>query len=363
MSRCRNQDDYNLKITHVHPDSKTLGSRHLELRCKYKPSHGFLRRHLIREISTSLRAHDLTPHPRTRDRWSPYIFYYYFSGGETEFTRYCGHYWPIVPASDDKGNCGAIGGMNIGRGNRSTPRKPAPVPLCPLQIPHDLTWARTRAAAVGSQRLTAWAMARQVLTLLLFFIQSRFHVTVFDHLAVPSSHIFSLTKEQRYIRLTLYCRGGRNRAPQVSISLQVSLHDPIQWLRAEAKTDARCYITHKLESIIVDSLVSLALQTHRAFGSGWPQSRTASEAIHRLQATVSTHCISPLPRNVTSEDAVPLKLCFLREMWRKTLPNILFGLKNKDRRLVLHDDAITTVRTRRYVCVSDKSRVLISGAE
>jgi hypothetical protein len=29
------------------------------------------------------------------------------------------------------------------------------VPLCPPQIPHDLTWDRTRAAAVGIQRLTA----------------------------------------------------------------------------------------------------------------------------------------------------------------------------------------------------------------
>jgi hypothetical protein len=55
--------------------------------------------------------------------------------------------------------CGAVGGKRIGRGNRSTRRKPAPVPLCPPQIPHDLTWARTRAAAVGSRRLTAWAMA------------------------------------------------------------------------------------------------------------------------------------------------------------------------------------------------------------
>jgi hypothetical protein len=44
--------------------------------------------------------------------------------------------------------------------NRSTRRKPAPLPLCPPQIPHDLTWYRTRAIAVGSQRLTAWAMAR-----------------------------------------------------------------------------------------------------------------------------------------------------------------------------------------------------------
>jgi hypothetical protein len=46
-----------------------------------------------------------------------------------------------------------FGGL-IGRGNRSTRRKPAPVPLCPPQIPHA---ARTRiwAPAVGNQRLTA----------------------------------------------------------------------------------------------------------------------------------------------------------------------------------------------------------------
>jgi hypothetical protein len=50
--------------------------------------------------------------------------------------------------------------MRTDRRNRSTRRKPAPAPLCPPQIPHDLTWARTRAAAVGSRWLTAWAMAR-----------------------------------------------------------------------------------------------------------------------------------------------------------------------------------------------------------
>jgi hypothetical protein len=50
--------------------------------------------------------------------------------------------------------------MRTGRGNQSTWRKPAPVPLCPPQIPYDLTWDRTRAAKVGSRRLTAWAMAR-----------------------------------------------------------------------------------------------------------------------------------------------------------------------------------------------------------
>jgi hypothetical protein len=57
----------------------------------------------------------------------------------------------------DEGDCGEISGMKIGRGNRSTRRKPAPVSLCPPQIPHDQTRARTWVAAVGSQRLTASA--------------------------------------------------------------------------------------------------------------------------------------------------------------------------------------------------------------
>jgi hypothetical protein len=62
------------------------------------------------------------------------------------------------PRMIDDDEYGVVGGMRIGRGNRSTRRKPAPVPLCLPQIPHELLWARTRAAAVGSRRLTAWAM-------------------------------------------------------------------------------------------------------------------------------------------------------------------------------------------------------------
>jgi hypothetical protein len=57
---------------------------------------------------------------------------------------------PIVPDPGDYD--GEIGGM-IDRGNRSTRRKPAPVPLCPPQTPNTARM-RTRAAAVGSQRLT-----------------------------------------------------------------------------------------------------------------------------------------------------------------------------------------------------------------
>jgi hypothetical protein len=54
----------------------------------------------------------------------------------------------------DDDDYGAVGGMSFGRRNRSARRKPAPMPHCP-QIPHDMTWDRTRAAAVESQRLTA----------------------------------------------------------------------------------------------------------------------------------------------------------------------------------------------------------------
>jgi hypothetical protein len=68
-------------------------------------------------------------------------------------------YYPIVPAPGDCED-GEFGGMKIGRGNRSSRRKPAPAPLCPPQIPLEQTRAQTRAAAVGSQRLTSWAMAR-----------------------------------------------------------------------------------------------------------------------------------------------------------------------------------------------------------
>jgi hypothetical protein len=68
--------------------------------------------------------------------------------------------WPIVPAPDNNDDgCGAVGGMS-GRGNRSTRRKPAPVPLCPPQIPHELNLARTRATKVGSQRLSGRAVTR-----------------------------------------------------------------------------------------------------------------------------------------------------------------------------------------------------------
>jgi hypothetical protein len=77
-----------------------------------------------------------------------------WGGVQIEFTRHVGHFWPSAPAPGDCEN-GEFGGMKIGGGNRNAWRKSAPAPLSPPQIPFDQTRAQTRAAAVGSQRLTA----------------------------------------------------------------------------------------------------------------------------------------------------------------------------------------------------------------
>jgi hypothetical protein len=62
-------------------------------------------------------------------------FFRFFCGwGETESSPYVGHKPRMI---DDE--CRAVGGMRYGKGNRSTPRKPTPVPLSLPQIPHYMT--------------------------------------------------------------------------------------------------------------------------------------------------------------------------------------------------------------------------------
>jgi hypothetical protein len=81
------------------------------------------------------------------------FFFNSHSGGgvgvHTGSTRHVGHVWPIVPTPGDC-EVGEFGGMKIGRGIQNTPRKLAPAPLCPPQIPLDQTRARTGAATVRS---------------------------------------------------------------------------------------------------------------------------------------------------------------------------------------------------------------------
>jgi hypothetical protein len=74
-----------------------------------------------------------------------------------------GTVWPIVPApydhDDDDDICRVIGGMIIGKGNQSTRKKPAPVPLCPPQITHDLGTNPDRRGRKPSTNRLSYGMA------------------------------------------------------------------------------------------------------------------------------------------------------------------------------------------------------------
>jgi hypothetical protein len=93
---------------------------------------------------------------------SPYLFLQFaWWGVESNWVHLArrpliGLLWPAPADYDD----GELGGMKIGRGNRSTGKRSAPASLSSPQIPLDQTGERTQAAAVGSQRLIAGAMAR-----------------------------------------------------------------------------------------------------------------------------------------------------------------------------------------------------------
>jgi hypothetical protein len=79
-------------------------------------------------------------------------------------SQHCGHIGLLyILRMIHEGDCGVIGGANDDcRGSRSTRRKPAPAPLCPT----TRSGFDPRTAAVGSRRLTAWAMARPLKPLL-----------------------------------------------------------------------------------------------------------------------------------------------------------------------------------------------------
>jgi hypothetical protein len=84
-----------------------------------------------------------------------FFFFYFVGWSESESTWYVDQYLAYCTKTWMIDNGGAVSGMRISRGNRSTLRKAGSVLLHPLQTPHDLTWDQTQAAMVGSQQLTA----------------------------------------------------------------------------------------------------------------------------------------------------------------------------------------------------------------
>jgi len=79
------------------------------------------------------------------------------------------------------------------RENQSTRRIPSPLPLCPPQIPYEMTWHWTQILTARGRRLTAWALARPC---------AEFRQTVlWQSIKIPyeSTHSFYITDVTRVI--------------------------------------------------------------------------------------------------------------------------------------------------------------------
>jgi hypothetical protein len=66
------------------------------------------------------------------------------------------------PCSSEDGLINEYGAVERGRifkGDRNIRRNTIPVPFCPPQIPHDLTWARNLIAAIGSWHLAGFLLS------------------------------------------------------------------------------------------------------------------------------------------------------------------------------------------------------------
>jgi hypothetical protein len=80
------------------------------------------------------------------------------------------------------------------QGKTEVGEKRVPVPLCPPQIPHRLSRARTRAPVVRGRQLTAWAIARPYSSLTPTFSKLKTTANPFRDLGligVPSRRIVS----------------------------------------------------------------------------------------------------------------------------------------------------------------------------
>jgi hypothetical protein len=92
------------------------------------------------EIPSHRRVRALLCPQRTSTFEAVYKYFFLFLGVEWDWVHLVrrpvfGLFEPRMMIGDV---CGALSGKRIGKGNRSTRRKPTPAPLRPPQIPHDL---------------------------------------------------------------------------------------------------------------------------------------------------------------------------------------------------------------------------------
>jgi hypothetical protein len=82
---------------------------------------------------------------------TPGIFFFILWGGTKSLGTVATSGLLYKPQMIDDGDCGAIGGMKIGRGTRVLRENLSQCHFVHHKIPHDQIRARTQAAVVGSQ--------------------------------------------------------------------------------------------------------------------------------------------------------------------------------------------------------------------
>lgn len=80
--------------------------------------------------------------------------------------------------------------------------KPAPVPLCLLRIPHDLTRTQTPAAAVWSRWLTTWVTARP------YIHRNIIIIIISDEATIRTWGSVQVTRAPQPVRLTSHTQLG-----------------------------------------------------------------------------------------------------------------------------------------------------------
>jgi hypothetical protein len=131
----------------------------------------------------------------------------------------------------------------IGRGNRSTRRKPAPMPLCPPQTPHAAR-TRSRAVAVGSQRLTSelrHGLPKRLLKIMLAFLRSE----------APDTRLTARGKKTH----GKYFQIGQQRKTTTKIQNQETATSVHKLTKSTAKVANECEIRKYIQEVITTKKV------------------------------------------------------------------------------------------------------------
>jgi hypothetical protein len=159
------------------------------------------------------------------------FFFYYWWGGTKSLGTVATSGLLYKPPMIDEDDCGAIGGIKIGRGNWSTWRKPAPAPLCPPQIPHNQTRARTPDRCGGKPATNRLSYGAALLWVLLELLMKDILASLTDNITIilPYSLIYySWSNFPQYIIKNFSMKSFQHSIQTcISQNLEFFIHFPL----------------------------------------------------------------------------------------------------------------------------------------